>query len=314
MRGTRFLLYIAGETIVASSDMPESLQTIAPTIWRLTAARAEPIVVMHDGDVERHLYCVHSVTGDVAGLDLFARRFGSLRLHGVQVPKRDMTLHLASTIEAMARHHVALLEAFQPRGPIHLVGWSAGAIVALEMAQQLRARGREVPLLVALDGAPCNTGGGLAPRDPRYWLKLLANLPRWIRDDRTSDWTMAGIRRRLSEKHAARRGAGALKDVDTLDAGAVESVMSRPGWSPTQRAFVHTMYSALAAYVPQRYAGRVLVFETGTQPLFHLRQVGAAWRAIADAVEIVPVRGNHSGLIHEGTAAFLAAEVGRRLG
>ena len=294
--------------------MLASLQTrdTTPTIWRLATAQAKPIVVMNDSDIDRHVYCIHSVTGDVAGLDFLARQFGPLRLHGVQVPKRDVTLHLASTIEAMARHHVALLESFQPQGPVHLIGWSAGAIVALEMAQQLRARGRDVPLLVALDGAPCNTGGGLASRDPRYWLKLAANLPRWVRDDRTSDWTLAGICRRVSEKRAARRGA--LKDLDTLDAAAVEGVMARPGWSPAQKAFVHTMYNALAAYVPRRYAGRVLVFETGTQPLFHLRQVGAAWRAIADAVEIVPVRGNHSGLIHEGTAAFLAAEVVRRLG
>ena len=82
---------------------------------------------------------------------------------------------------------MALLEAFQPRGPIRLIGWSAGAIIAVQMAQQLCARGRDVPLLVALDGAPCNTGAGLGTRDPRYFMKLIANLPHWVRDDRTSD-------------------------------------------------------------------------------------------------------------------------------
>ena len=289
------------------------LHPTVPTIWRLATPHAKPIVVMNDGDADPHCYCIHSVTGDVAGLNGFARQFGASRLHGLQVPKRDMTLHLDATIETMARRHVALLEAFQPRGPIRLIGWSAGAIIALEMAQQLRARGRDVPLLVALDGAPCNTGAGLSARDPRYLLKLIANLPRWIRDDRTSDWSLRGIRTRLSEKVAARKG-GALKDVDTLDAAAVEGVIARPGWSPAQKAFVHAMYEALAAYVPRPYAGKVLVFETGTQPLFHLRQVGAAWRAVAADLEVVPVRGNHSGLILEPTASILAAEIGRRLG
>ncbi len=284
-----------------------------PTIWRLATPHAKPIVVMNEGDVDPHCYCIHSVTGDVAGLNGFAGHFGAIRLHGIQVPKRDMTLHLDATVETLARRHVALLEAFQPQGPIRLIGWSAGAIVALEMAQQLRARGRDVPLVVALDGAPCNTGAGLGPRDPRYLLKLIANLPRWIRDDRTSDWSVLGIRIRLSEKLAARRGAGALKDVDTLDSAAVEGVIARPGWSPAQKAFVHAMYKALAAYVPRPYPGKVLVFETATQPLFHLRQVGAAWRAVADALEIVPVRGNHSGLIFEPTAALLATDIARRL-
>lgn len=284
-----------------------------PTIWRLATAHAKPVVVMHEGDRDPHCYCIHSVTGDVAGLNGFARHFGPMRLHGLQVPKREMTLHLSSTVETMASHHVALLEAYQPRGPIRLIGWSAGAIVALEMAQQLRARGRDVPLLVALDGAPCNTGGGLSRRDPRYALKLIANLPRWIRDDRSSDWSLRGIRTRLSEKLAARRGAE-LQDVGTLDSDAVGSVIARPGWSPTQKAFVHAMYKVLADYVPRRYDGRVLVLETSTQPLFHLRQVGAAWRAIANAPEIVPVRGNHSGLVHERNALVLAVEILRRLG
>lgn len=295
--------------MLATAPHPET----ASTIWRLVTPKAAAIVVMHEGEVENHLYCVHSVTGDVAGLDRFASHFGSIRLYGLQVPKRDMTLHLSSTIEAMARHHVALLEAFQPDGPIRLIGWSAGAIVALEMAQQLRARGRDVPLLVALDGAPCNTGAGLSKRDPRYIMKMIANLPRWVRDDRTSDWSIRGIRTRIAEKLAALCGA-TLQDVDTLDSDAVETVLSRPGWSPAQKAFVHTMYEALSAYVPRRYDGRVLAFETGTQPLTHLRQVGAAWRAIAPLVEIVPVRGNHSGLIHEPTAGLLASEIAQRLG
>lgn len=278
------------------------------TIWRLATLHAKPIIVMNEGNLDQHCYCIHSVTGDVAGLNGFASHFGSMRLHGIQVPKRDMTLHLDATIETMARRHVSLLENFQPRGPIRLIGWSAGAIVALEMAQQLRARGRDVPLLVALDGAPCNTGGGLRPHDPRYLLKLLGNLPRWIRDDRSSDWSLRGIRTRLSEKLAARRGCAALRDVDTLDATAVDSVISRPGWSPAQKGFVHMMYQASAAYVPQRYRGRVLVFETGTQPLSHLRQVGAAWRAISADCEIVPVQGNHSGFILEPTTGWLATE------
>ena len=283
-----------------------------PTIWRLAALHAKPIVLMNEGDHDPHCYCIHSGTGDVSGLNGFARHFGAIRLHGLQVPKRDMTRHLCSTVEAMASHHVALLELFQPDGPIRLIGWSAGAIVALEMAQQLRARGRDVPLLVALDGAPCNTGGGLSPRDPRYAIKLVANLPCWIRDDRSSDWSLKGIYTRLSEKIAACRGAK-LQDVGTLDSDAVDSVIARPGWSPAQKAFVHTMYKALASYVPRRYAGRVVVFETGTQPLSHLRQVGAAWQAIVDAPDIVPVRGNHSGLLHERNSGFLATEVVRRL-
>jgi thioesterase domain-containing protein len=40
-------------------------------------------------------------------------------------------------------------------GPYILGGWSAGSPVALEMAHQLRARGRTVHLVVAIGGALC---------------------------------------------------------------------------------------------------------------------------------------------------------------
>ena len=288
--------------------------SVNPSIWRLVAPHAKPIIVMNEGSIERHIYCIHSVTGDVGGLNAFSTHFGSLRLHGIQVPKKEMRLHLASTIEMIAAHHVALLEAYQPQGPVNLIGWSAGAIVALEMAQQLRARGREVPLMIALDGAPCNTGAGLRQSDPRYFIKVVANVPRWIKDDRSSDWSLGGISRRLSEKFAASFGVSPIKDVGTMDKRTVDEVVSRPGWSPEQKAFVYNIYRASERYIPQPYQGRVLVFETRTQPLLRLRQVGAAWRAISSALEIVPVAGNHSGLIHEPVAAFLASQVKRRFG
>ena len=205
--------------------------------------------------------------------------------------------------------------AFQPEGPIHLLGWSAGAIVALEMARQLRQRGREVPLLVALDGAPCNTGAGLPPWHPRYLGKLLANVPRWIRDDRGSDWSLRGVRRRLEEKLAFKFGVGAraLRGMQTLDAETMNALLHRDGWSGAQKGFVHAIYTAMIAYVPQPYAGRVLVFETETQPLHHLRQIGAVWRKISPSSDIVILKGNHSGLIGRAASETIARHVLQRM-
>jgi len=46
-------------------------------------------------------------------------------------------------VEEMAAHYVELMRARQPRGPYFLGGWCYGGIIALEMAQQLRAAGEE---------------------------------------------------------------------------------------------------------------------------------------------------------------------------
>jgi thioesterase domain-containing protein len=243
------------------------------------------------------------------------------RVYGIQVPKERMNAACAASIEAIAGHYVDLLLAHQPKGGINLAGWSAGAIIALEMARQLRARGREVPLLTALDGAPCNTGGGLKAWHPLYTLKVLANLPAWVRADMNEDWSLDGFKRRIEFKLAYMFGLGAdsaprqpvLNQTETLDAGLVTAKLNANPWSSEQKAFVHAMYQAMERYVPEPYAGRVLVFETRTQPLYHLRQVGAAWRKIAPLTEIVMLEGNHSEIVRDRAIEIVARHLGARL-
>lgn len=302
-----------------------SLQDTAPTaattprvvapIWRLALKRVSPIVLLNEGTPRAPLYCVHPISGDVVGLRDFAKLLGDQRFYGIQVPKEKMNGTFGGSIEAIAGHYVELLVAFQPQGPIALAGWSGGAIIALEMARQLRERGREVPLLVALDGAPCNTGAGLKAWHPLYVLKLIANLPRWIRDDREQDWSFRGVWNRIEGKLALRFGvrASTLPDVETMDAETVDDLLQSRGWTLDQKAFIHAMYRAMLDYVPAPYAGRVLVFETRTQPLYHLRQIGAAWRTIAPSCEIVPIEGNHSGIIREPAVGIIARHLLARM-
>ena len=54
---------------------------------------------------------------------------------------------LASSLEAMAASWVYDMQQVQPEGPYHLVGWSYGAIVAFEMAMQLKSEGEQVKLI-----------------------------------------------------------------------------------------------------------------------------------------------------------------------
>ena len=57
----------------------------------------------------------------------------------------------APTIEALAGNYVAGIRAMQPKGPYRLAGYSFGAVLAFEIAQQLTAMGEEVSTLVLLD-------------------------------------------------------------------------------------------------------------------------------------------------------------------
>ena len=66
------------------------------------------------------------------------------------------------------------------------------------------------------------------------------------------------------------------------------------------------MYKAMVDYVPKPYDGHVVVYETKTQPLIHLRQIGAAWRAIAPRSEIVTIEGNHTGMVEDPAIGVIA--------
>ena len=306
---------VVGENLVASETPAREVASI----WRLTLKRVSPLVVLNRGHHDPHVYCIHPVTGDVIGLRGLADHFGDLRLHAIQVPKDQMNGAFATTIEAVATRYVELITARQPEGPIHLVGWSAGAIIALEMARQLRDLGRSVPLLAALDGAPCNTGAGWKVRDPRYLLALAANLPRWIRDDSNQDWSPRGIARRIEGKLAYRYGIGAatsapsLSSRGTLDGETIRKLAESDGWQGEQKAFIHAMYDAMVDYIPMPYSGNVVVYETKTQPLFHLRQIGAAWAAIAPGAEIVAIEGNHTGMVTDPAIGIIARHFLSRL-
>jgi len=54
----------------------------------------------------------------------------------------------------MAQRYVSEIRHVQAVGPYHLGGWSLGALIAFEMAQQLRGMGEQVTLLALLEGTP----------------------------------------------------------------------------------------------------------------------------------------------------------------
>jgi len=61
-------------------------------------------------------------------------------LKGKQEPLRD--------VKDMARHYIHAMRKIQPHGPYHVGGWSAGGVIAFEIAQQLKFRGELVNLVM----------------------------------------------------------------------------------------------------------------------------------------------------------------------
>lgn len=72
---------------------------------------------------------------------------------GLQSPALQSNEPVES-IDDLAARYVATLTELYPTGPVHLVGWSVGGIIAHAMAICLRQQGREVGMVALLDAYP----------------------------------------------------------------------------------------------------------------------------------------------------------------
>ncbi|OMQ11498.1 hypothetical protein A7K94_0221780 [Modestobacter sp. VKM Ac-2676] len=119
------------------------------------------------------LFCIAGAGGVAVGFRSLALRLGedqpvwALQMHGMENRGRPDW-----SVRAIARRHVTAVRSVQPHGPYRLAGHSLGAVVALEMAHQLRAAGEEVALVAVFDSFPPDPrasppaiDGGAAPTD-----------------------------------------------------------------------------------------------------------------------------------------------------
>jgi thioesterase domain-containing protein/acyl carrier protein len=98
------------------------------------------------------VFFVHDVYGEVLNFRTLAQYLGPDQpVYGLQSTGLDGNETPLARIEDMAARYLAEVRRVQPQGPYYLGGYSMGGLVAYEMAQQLRAAGDEVALLVLFD-------------------------------------------------------------------------------------------------------------------------------------------------------------------
>lgn len=130
----------------------------SPTISALAKAiseagsRTKCIVRIQHGSSRPPLFCLHGQSGSVLMYRNLAQHLGSDQpVYGIQPETFNGQGPSMTSIEDMAATYVREIELIQGRGPYFLAGYCMGGTIALEMAQQLLARGHGMGLLALLD-------------------------------------------------------------------------------------------------------------------------------------------------------------------
>jgi thioesterase domain-containing protein len=99
-------------------------------------------------------FCIHGGGGNVLIYRALSHHLGADQpFYGLQSQGLDGRQPLLTRVEDMAALYIRELQRVQPHGPYFLGGYCMGGTVALEMAQQLLARGQQIALLALFDTA-----------------------------------------------------------------------------------------------------------------------------------------------------------------
>lgn len=295
----------AAEVAAARALFTRAVRKASPVVVPLSAAGAD------EPGEKPALFCIHSIVG--AGATDFlplARNLGeNLRVFGVQAPLQRMAdPSFGASVHALADIYADAIVESQPSGAVVVAGWSAGAAIAIEVAHSLRARGREVALLVAIDGAP-EVAVGLRPWDPRYWIGVAVNLPAWAMGGRAIE-KPAEVLARWGRSIV--KGIGQVGSRRTSEAAPrLQRLVDLSRYSLAERQFMVRLYNAIMDYAPQPWDGPVVVYQA--RAVLSLPQYVQRWRSVAPMTERAVMEGNHVTIMSEPRVANLARDLQARI-
>ncbi len=244
-----------------------------------------PLVEICRGEAQRtSLFCIHGAGGNVFNFKDLSREIGQHRtVYGLQPQGVDGHLPVLDSIEAMAAQYVAAIQEVDATGPYHLLGYSAGGVIALEMAQQLKRAGATVAPLLMVDT--------LTPAAALQKHSVLKKL--WA----ARTWRL-GV---LVERFRHRQSSENLQD----QCRQIEHKLRRGEWLSPELTELHLFNRVLHAqnrYLPQRYEGDIVLFKAkDATPQYLLAGQTMGWTAYVDGeIKVFDIPGSHNSMM-QGT-------------
>jgi oxalate---CoA ligase len=294
-----------------------TIAQIAPLLQQPSGLAEQTALVKIHGEGSRlPLFVAPSISAESFFWKPMAAHLGADQpVWGFQIPAQDGVRKPFREIETMAAFFVDELTRAQRHGPYCLAGYSFGAAVALEMAQQLWARGDRVALLAIFDAGLHSPAPRTIGRLLRSTWGSLRNMPYWLVDDflhTPREEMLARLTHEMRQVVRRLRDPWLSKSSSTTTDAGEPSLDSLP---PEYHVLIETHRRAREQYKPRLYPGRVTLFRARTKGLLAFpgeRDLG--WGTIAaGGVDAKIVPGNHLTMIDEPFVRILATEMRRAL-
>lgn len=163
-------LLFTAPTIAGQAQEIEQLRAAAT---QGPPARYPLVVPLRARGQQSPFFLVAGGFGGEAELLVYARlvRYLSDRqpFYGLRIRGVDDLVEPHESVEALAAEHLQEIRRVQPHGPYFIGGSCVGGVVALEIAQQLRAQGEQVPLLMLVDSRFPSWASLLKNRVLEFW-------------------------------------------------------------------------------------------------------------------------------------------------
>jgi len=286
-----------------------TIEHLAGEMAREARDESPALLRVHDAGARTPFFYLH---GDLSGGGFYSlklsRALGPDQPFYVLPPQDIRTLSAAPTIEEMAAAHLQALRAVRPEGPYVIGGFCISGLVAYELAQQIKASGDAVEMLLIIDAAPDRTLRAL-----RWIAGTLGALVRWESETKVACFGRWAVwRARLALRFAPKKqGATRTASRSILHRfGRRSKLAPLPARSSAMEAHAlperdlpSAFQWASASYRPKPYQGAVALL-LSEDVLGRADNVSRSWQQLAPDVTVQPLRGSHLECITEHVEAL----------
>ena len=262
-------------------------------------SQSSSLVAIQPGGDKLPLFLMHPAGGHVFPYVHLAHCLGVDRpCYGLQARGLEEGQEPHTRIEDMATYYIEALQALQPEGPYCLGGWSAGGVVAFEMAQQLHAQGHRIALLALLDARIPTLEEDFADED--FEATLLADFIRYFSlsfDPRESLVLLPKDELLARVLEQAKRAGLVPLDIEASQAHPFIELCKAD-------------FRATRNYVLRPYPGRITLFKASQELSGISSDPTLGWsKWAARGVEVYVVPGNHASMIYKPHVEVLAEKL-----